>query len=332
MKSRGYRENLMISIFALPWSIGWFHHQNCSDPLLYQYWSFGTHFFIQIQFMIIYPYGEVDEIQWQCHHIHIRFIMWQYCGGDEEFSYQISLVHNFVNILPLSLIVAYPCSLLRSLSATKRLEGWELWGRRYCYWRRRRPWFDDVATAMVHDDVLCCVLCAVVVVVHTLLLQMSWAWNFWEYSIQKTLASHTQKFHPKSHSARGTYSTLGPIYSTQNQEYVGCDSKSMCNLVHFERRGIRGKNSILMEFQNFHGGVRDIIHPLFHPPKCSVPTVALRDSDDDGQTTRSHLSHRWVFFQFHRWMECLERGMVMELFLFVISCNIWQSNRKINIR
>ena len=51
---------------------------------------------------------------------------------------------------------------------------------------------------------------------------------------------------------------------------------------------------------NFHGGVRDIIHPLFHPPKCSVPTVALRDSDDDGQTTRSHLSHREVFFQFHR--------------------------------
>jgi hypothetical protein len=103
--------------------------------------------------------------------------MWQYCGGDEEFSYQISLVHNFVNILPLSLIVAYPCSLLRSLSAIKRLEGWELWGRRYCYWQRR-PWFDNVATAMVHDDVLCRVLCAVVVVVHTLLLQMSWAWNF----------------------------------------------------------------------------------------------------------------------------------------------------------
>ncbi len=30
-------------------------------------------------------------------------------------------------------------------------------------------------------------------------------------------------------------------------------------------------------------------------PKCIVPTVALRDSDDDGQTTRSHLSHRSLF-------------------------------------
>jgi hypothetical protein len=27
-------------------------------------------------------------------------------------------------------------------------------------------------------------------------------------------------------------------------------------------------------------------------PKCTVPTIALRDSDDDGQTTRSHLSQR----------------------------------------
>ena len=69
--------------------------------------------------------------------------MQQYCGGDEEFSHQISLVHNFANIVPLSTIVAYPCSLLRSLSATKRLEGWELWGQRYCYWWRR-PWCDDV--------------------------------------------------------------------------------------------------------------------------------------------------------------------------------------------
>ena len=33
----------------------------------------------------------------------------------------------------------------------------------------------------------------------------------------------------------------------------------------------------------------------------------------------SHLSHRRVFFQFHRWMECLERGMVMKLFPSVIA-------------
>jgi hypothetical protein len=67
-------------------------------------------------------------------------------GWYEEFSHRISLVHNFVNILPLSTIVAFPCSLLRSLSATETLARWELWGRRYCYWRQRQaaaaPWFD----------------------------------------------------------------------------------------------------------------------------------------------------------------------------------------------
>ena len=68
-------------------------------------------------------------------------------GWYEEFSHRISLVHNFVNIFPLSTILAFPCSLLRSLSATKRLEGWELWGRRYCCRRQRQ------AAAMVEG---CC--------------------------------------------------------------------------------------------------------------------------------------------------------------------------------
>ena len=74
-------------------------------------------------------------------------------GWYEEFSHRISLVHNFVNILPLSTIVAFPCSLLRSLSATETLARWELWGRRYCYWR-------PVAAAMVRrSTMMVCVVC-----------------------------------------------------------------------------------------------------------------------------------------------------------------------------
>jgi len=73
-------------------------------------------------------------------------------GWYEEFSHRISLVHNFVNILPLSTIVAFPCSLLRSLSATETLARWELWGRRYCYWRQRQ------AAAMVRCSTMMCVV------------------------------------------------------------------------------------------------------------------------------------------------------------------------------
>ena len=145
----------MISIFALPWRIGWFHHQNFSEPFLHQYQTFGVSCWIQMQFMITYLYGEVDEILRQWHHIQICFIMRQYCGGDEEFSHQILLVHNFVIIRPLSLIDEFTCSLYCNLSATKRLEGLELWGRRYCYWQRRRPWFDG------HGWRWCVVLCVV---------------------------------------------------------------------------------------------------------------------------------------------------------------------------
>jgi hypothetical protein len=54
------------------------------------------------------------------------------------------------------------------------------------------------------------------VVVHTPLLQMSWAWNFWKFHPKNTSFAHT-RIPSKSHSARGTYSTLGPIYSTQNR-------------------------------------------------------------------------------------------------------------------
>ena len=73
-------------------------------------------------------------------------------GWYEEFSHQISPVHNFVNILPLSTIDAFPCSLLRSLSATETLARWELWGWRYCYWRQRQ------AAAMVRRSTMMCVV------------------------------------------------------------------------------------------------------------------------------------------------------------------------------
>ena len=81
-------------------------------------------------------------------------------GWYEEFSHRISLVHNFVNILPLSTIVAFPCSLLRSLSATETLARWELWGRRYCYWQQAAGGGGHGST--FDDDVclcVCCVLC-----------------------------------------------------------------------------------------------------------------------------------------------------------------------------
>jgi hypothetical protein len=45
--------------------------------------------------------------------------MRKYCGGDEEFSHQISLVHNFDITHPLSPIDAFTCSLYCNLSATK---------------------------------------------------------------------------------------------------------------------------------------------------------------------------------------------------------------------
>ena len=79
-------------------------------------------------------------------------------GWYEEFSHRISLVHNFVNILPLSTIVAFPCSLLRSLSATETLARWELWGRRYCYWRQRQA-AGGSGHGSTFDDDVCCVLC-----------------------------------------------------------------------------------------------------------------------------------------------------------------------------
>ena len=157
--------------------------------------------------------------------------------------------------------------------------------------------------AMVDDDALCCVLCEVVrccgggaypPFANVLGVDFSIIFH----------PKNTSFAHTKIPSKKPFCATHIPHFGTnlphQNKEYVRCDSRSMWHLVHFERRGIRGKYSISMEFQNFHGGVREIIHPLFHPPKCSVPTVALRDSDDDGQMTRSHLSHRRVFFQFHR--------------------------------
>ena len=53
-----------------------------------------------------------------------------------ELNHQILLVHNFANIHPSMLIVAYPCSLYDRLLDNKRVEGKILWGRRYCYRQR----------------------------------------------------------------------------------------------------------------------------------------------------------------------------------------------------
>jgi hypothetical protein len=42
--------------------------------------------------------------------------------------------------------------------------------------------------------------------------------------------------------------------------------------------------------------------------------------DDDEQSLFSHRTSRSIF-QFHRWMECPEWGLIMDLFLFVIADN-----------
>ncbi len=142
--------------------------------------------------------------------------------------------------------------------------------------------------------------------------------EYFKKSIHQTLASRTQKFHPKSHPSRCTYPLLGPIYSTKNQEYVGCDSRSMCHLVHFERRGIRGNNSISMEFQNFRNNMYHIMQavhvdtfhrscqPSIHVHTGTYLTVCLTVLDSVGspvgfalasfsRTTASTLSNHLSF-------------------------------------
>jgi hypothetical protein len=73
---------------------------------------------------------------------------------------------------------------------------------------------------------------------------------------QKIHPPNTSFAHAKIPSKKPFFMTHIPHFGTnlphQNKEYVRCDSRSMWHLVHFERRGIRGKYSISMEFQNFH--------------------------------------------------------------------------------
>jgi len=59
-----------------------------------------------------------------------------------------------------------------------------------------------------------------------------------------------------------------------------------------------------MEFQNFHGRVLVLFHYLLHSPNCSVPTVDLHKSTDDGLTATpssrtSHIAERRVRFGFN---------------------------------
>ena len=145
------------------------------------------------------------------------------------------------------------CSLYCNLSATKILEGLELWGQRYCYWQRRRPWpwFDG------HGWRWCVVLC----VVRGCACCGGGAYPPFAnvLGVDFSIIFHpknTSFAHTKIPSKKPFCATHIPHFGTnlphQNKEYVRCDSRSMWHLVHFERRGIRGKHSISMEFQNFH--------------------------------------------------------------------------------
>jgi predicted membrane chloride channel (bestrophin family) len=82
-------------------------------------------------------------------------------GG--ELNHQISLGHNFANIHPSMLIVAYPCSLYDRLLDNKRVEGKMLWGRRYCYRQRAATMVRCCGQVSYRIVLELCVVCCVVV-------------------------------------------------------------------------------------------------------------------------------------------------------------------------
>ena len=66
-------------------------------------------------------------------------------------------------------------------------------------------------------------------------------------------------------------------------------------------------NSILMEFQNFHGRVVDLFHYVFHNTHCSVPPVGLHKSTYDGLTTTTPTLTSQSLFYVQPWRYYLGR-------------------------
>ena len=131
-----------------------------------------------------------------------------------------------------------------------------------------------------------------------LLKQIPWAWNI-------------KLFHPKHpclgtrknpscvpyfcHSSQAKHPYFGPQHPSKSRSVTD----GVCELVHFQQRGLRGKkNSISMEFQIFHVRVAKKFHPTFHLASSWCGYVGGAGTSVPLETPHPSL-HTMEFFQ--RW-------------------------------
>ena len=168
----------MLSMIVLPWSTGWFHHQNFSDLLLNQYRTFGVSCCMQMLFMITSSYSDVNEIM-------MAVIMTQ-----QRWAERPSTIHTLcsceLGACEHDIILEH-----RGLHWIYRRRVWwwsSWWSMRYCSWHSTIWWIlMGACSAKRHGE--CCVMSDSV-----------WWWMWWRVLWREACLCRTVWTLPHVHS------------------------------------------------------------------------------------------------------------------------------------